>query len=93
MRETVRQRAVVTGRVQGVGFRYYVRQVAGGSQVTGFVRNLPDSSVEVEVQGPVQEVERFLDDLRIGPPGSKVDDVSVQPLSVRPEEDGFDIRM
>lgn len=88
----IRTRATVAGRVQGVGFRYYTRQVAGAYEVTGFVRNLVDGNVEVEVQGPEGEVRRFLGDVRIGPPGSRVDEIDTENISTRPEENGFDIR-
>ena len=46
------------GRVQGVGFRYSVRQIAKGFNVTGWVRNLPDGRVELQVSGEDEEAER-----------------------------------
>jgi acylphosphatase len=49
------------GRVQGVGFRYTVRQLAKGFDVTGWVRNLPDGRVELQASGENQEVEAFLE--------------------------------
>src|SRR6201993_1372273 len=49
------------GRVQGVGFRFTVRHVAKGFDVTGWVRNLPDGRVEVQVTGEENEVRGFLD--------------------------------
>jgi acylphosphatase len=48
------------GRVQGVGFRYSCYRMAAGYEVTGFVRNLPDGSVELWAQGPANEVEAYL---------------------------------
>ena len=48
------------GTVQGVGFRYTTKQVAGRFDVTGYVRNLPDGRVEVVVEGLRAELERFL---------------------------------
>ena len=50
-----------TGRVQGVGFRYTVREVAWGFEVTGLVRNLPDGRVELVAEGEDKEVEAFLE--------------------------------
>jgi acylphosphatase len=50
-----------SGRVQGVGFRYSVKQIASGYEVTGWVRNLPDGRVELTVQGDHAEIEAFLD--------------------------------
>jgi len=49
-----------TGRVQGVGFRMTVRQIACGYDVTGTVRNLPDSRVEVIAEGARTELKAFL---------------------------------
>jgi acylphosphatase len=48
------------GRVQGVGFRYCVRQLACGFEVTGWVRNLPDGRVEIQACGEAGELEEFL---------------------------------
>jgi acylphosphatase len=49
------------GNVQGVGFRYSVRQIAKGCDVTGSVRNLPDGRVQLQVAGEDEEVRAFLD--------------------------------
>jgi acylphosphatase len=49
------------GRVQGVGFRFTVRHIAKGFDVTGWVRNLPDGRVELQVTGDENEVRAFLD--------------------------------
>lgn len=58
----MRQRAHVfyMGRVQGVGFRYSVREVACGFEVTGFVRNVPDGRVELVAEGEAAEAQAFL---------------------------------
>jgi acylphosphatase len=53
-----------SGRVQGVGFRYTVRSLAGKFAVTGFVRNLPDGRVQLVVEGELREIEALLDDIR-----------------------------
>ena len=51
---------IVSGRVQGVGFRAYVQDIALGMNINGWVRNLPDGSVEIEAEGPDEAVERFI---------------------------------
>ena len=48
------------GRVQGVGFRYTVRNIAKGYEITGWVRNLPDGRVELQACGDADEVSAFL---------------------------------
>jgi acylphosphatase len=55
------QREVLfAGRVQGVGFRYTTRNIAGRFAVTGYVQNLPDGRVRVVAEGAAEEVERFI---------------------------------
>ncbi len=49
------------GRVQGVGFRYTATHLAGGFDVTGYVKNLPSGDVEIVAEGPLDEVEGFLE--------------------------------
>jgi acylphosphatase len=65
MSSTPAERRIVhfTGHVQGVGFRYTARQVAGAFKVTGYVRNLPDGSVETVVEGESSEIDHFLTQL------------------------------
>ena len=53
---TVRRVAVVSGHVQGVGYRYFVRGLAGAAGLTGSARNLPDGRVEVILEGPAPAV-------------------------------------
>jgi acylphosphatase len=57
---TVSKRVSYTGRVQGVGFRYTTRHLAQHYAVAGYVRNRPDGSVELIVEGEPAEVDRFL---------------------------------
>ena len=52
------------GNVQGVGFRWTVRNIAKGFDVTGWVRNLPDGRVEMQVNGEEDEVRAFLDGIK-----------------------------
>ncbi len=72
------RRAVVQGRVQGVGFRYFAVRAARELGVAGWVRNLPDGSVETLAEGEAAAVERYLDKLRRGPSASRVDGVVVE---------------
>ena len=72
-----RAHVVVSGRVQGVFFRYETRRRAEEAQVAGWVRNLPDGRVEAVFEGPDEAVERMVRWCREGPGGADVDDVEV----------------
>jgi acylphosphatase len=80
MTDVVRRRAVVSGVVQGVGFRWSARAVAQDLGVTGYARNLLDATVEVEAEGPADAVDTFVEWLRHGPPSASVADVAVTGL-------------
>ena len=69
----------VTGRVQGVGFRWWTRRVAQDLGLGGSVRNMPDGSVEVQVVGAADAVARLEAALGDGPPGSRVQRVDTIP--------------
>ncbi len=68
----------VTGRVQGVGFRAFVADVARDEGVSGWVRNLPDGSVEARAEGDVDSLRRFEWRLWQGPSHARVDDVATE---------------
>ena len=76
----IRKRVVVTGVVQGVGFRWSARDVARQLGVAGFAFNRADGAVEVEAEGDPAAVERMLAWLADGPPGSRVASVDVTDL-------------
>jgi acylphosphatase len=87
----IRRRAIVSGDVQGVGFRWGAREAAQRIGVTGWARNRLDGTVEAEVEGEPEKVDRMLDWLRAGPPGAAVSSVAVSELP--PEgSDAFRIR-
>ena len=81
----------VTGRVQGVGFRYFVRTRARGLGLAGRVRNLRDGSVEVEATGDAAALEGLRQALAEGPPGARVEAVEEQELPAPPAWDRFEI--
>ena len=66
---------VVKGRVQGVGFRYYVLARAQASHLTGWVRNLEDGHVEACATGPRAALQQWVKELQEGPPMSRVDEI------------------
>ena len=51
---------IVSGRVQGVGFRYFVQDIAEDMRITGWVRNLPDGTVEIDAEGKADILETFI---------------------------------
>lgn len=73
----IRRRVVVSGLVQGVGYRYLARKHAQRLGIVGWVRNLPDGTVEAEIEGEEASVATMLRRLEAGPPGSQVTGVSV----------------
>jgi acylphosphatase len=91
MDDVIRRRAVVRGLVQGVGFRFSTEGEADRLGVAGFVRNLPDGTVETEAEGTPEAVGQLLEWLTEGPRGSRVDEVDVSELSPL-GEGGFETR-
>ncbi len=73
-------RCIVKGRVQGVWFRRYTQQVANELGIGGYVRNLPDGSVEVVASVPDEVWDEFLAALRKGPPLARVDEIDIEPI-------------
>jgi acylphosphatase len=71
----VRVRLLVSGSVQGVGFRWFVREAARQHRLAGWVRNRPDGSVEIEASGDDASFREFIEAVRQGPPGARVDDI------------------
>lgn len=86
-----RRRVVFSGRVQGVGFRATARGVARGWRVTGWVRNEPDGTVTMEVQGEGVEVEGCLAELRSRMEGYLRGE-SALGVAVVEGETGFEVR-
>jgi acylphosphatase len=72
----IARRFVINGRVQGVGFRWFAKDVAAREGVTGWVRNLPDGRVEALIEGDAESVTSVERALRIGPPGARVQTVN-----------------
>jgi acylphosphatase len=88
----VARRYVITGRVQGVGFRYFAQEMATAHRVTGWVRNLPDGSVETLLEGESHDVDRVEAALRRGPASARVDDVRVEDATPEHRTAGFHVR-
>lgn len=72
---------IVSGRVQGVGFRAFVADAARAEGLTGWVRNMPDGRVEVQAEGAAEALGRLERRLRQGPPLARVDDVTTHAVA------------
>ena len=87
----MRMHALVYGRVQGVFFRSFVERYAISQRLCGFVRNLPDGSVEVIAEGEEDKLKKLEDELWKGPPLARVDNVSITYLPAAGDFTTFEI--
>ncbi|MBY0369240.1 acylphosphatase [bacterium] len=83
---------LVSGQVQGVGYRAATQRTAASLGLTGWVRNLPDGRVEACVQGPSEALQEILAWFEDGSPRSQVTDVESRELENQPPFEGFEIR-
>ena len=88
----VARRFIVSGRVQGVGFRYFAQDAAGREGLHGHVSNRDDGSVEVVAEGESESIERFERALRRGPSRARVEQVMVDEIEPSQGNIGFTIR-
>ncbi len=87
-----RRRVFYSGRVQGVGFRAICRWLAGGFELLGYVRNLPDGRVEVVAEGETDEIDRFLEAVQ-EQMGGFIRNIVIEPEPPgSPPLDGFSVR-
>jgi len=86
---TLQARLAVTGRVQGVGYRDWVMEMAERLGLSGWVRNRVDGSVEAVIVGDDAAVGRMIEACRRGPTAARVDAVDVEPLDLDVLPDGF----
>ena len=90
--DEARRGVVLRGRVQGVGFRWWTREIAMELALRGTVRNLPDGSVEIHVAGPIYGVQAFIERIRIGPRHARI--VSAEEIPCRDHlPEGFHIAL
>lgn len=82
----------VSGKVQGVGFRYFVQYTASLLNLTGWVRNLDNDSVDMEVQGKEEILDAFTNKIKKGNGFSRVEDLSIHKLPLIEKEKNFKIK-
>ena len=83
---------IVRGRVQGVGFRYYTAKTAARHQVTGWVMNLSDGSVQACFEGDEEQVRAMVEWCRRGPDQAQVEELIEQSSDYTGEFSGFNVR-
>ena len=88
---TQRRAYRITGNVQGVGFRWWTRKTASGMDLRVTVRNARDGSVEIEVEGPEDRLDRFEDELEHGPAPARVRELHIEEPGDGSLPDGFEI--
>lgn len=91
-RVRVARRYLISGRVQGVGFRYFAEAAAAREGLHGWVRNLPDGRVEAAAEGESESLERFERAIRHGPPSARVEGVDVHDTAPGARETGFIVK-
>jgi acylphosphatase len=87
----VARRYLVSGRVQGVGFRYFAQVTASRDGLHGWVRNLPDGRVEAAAEGEADALDRFEQALRHGPPGARVERLEIEHTVPGGRDTGFTV--
>ena len=85
-------RFLVSGIVQGVGYRFFAARAARSLGIRGFVRNLPDGRVEVVATGPEDALRQLEEALRRGPAGALVEGATLSETALDRDPDGFEIR-
>jgi acylphosphatase len=88
----VRAHLVLSGLVQGVGFRYFVLNRAISYGLTGFVRNHYSGEVEIEVQGDRSLIEELINEVKIGPRAAHVKDIKIDWLKCMESYSHFEVR-
>lgn len=92
MSEKVNAHMLVSGSVQGVGFRYFASRLANRYGLTGWVRNTVDGKVEIEVEGDKGLVAAFIKEVQIGPTSGHVTGIDVRKKNVTDEYKEFRVR-
>ncbi len=82
----------ISGRVQGVGFRFFAAAAARREGIHGWVQNVADGRVEIAAEGDAEAVERFERAIRHGPPSARVANVEVDVMAPTDRTTGFNIR-
>ena len=88
MKDIKRVRLKIFGLVQGVNFRYYTKKQAEKLNLTGYAKNNPDGTVEVEAEGEEDKINQLIQLVKSGPPLARVEGIEIQERAIKKEE-GF----
>jgi acylphosphatase len=88
----VAAKVIISGRVQGVGFRYFTTDLAKNYDISGWVKNLATGDVEVEVEGDKSAVAGFLKELKVGPSHGHVSNFQIEWKPYEGKYDRFQVR-
>ena len=87
----VRVRIIISGFVQGVGFRYFIKEKADQLRLSGWVRNTPDGTVEAVIEGDEDKIDDVITACKEGPPPANVKQVNVEKSGARGDLKEFTI--
>ncbi len=87
-----RAHLLVSGLVQGVGFRYFAVDHARNLGLKGFVRNIFSGDVEIEVEGDRSLIEEFIKEVKVGPRSARVSDLKIEWLKFTGSDTKFEVR-
>jgi acylphosphatase len=82
---------IVSGRVQGVGYRYFIARIADGLELCGYAKNLFTGEVEITAEGRREFLEALIEKAGSGPPGARVKTCKVEWLDFKKKYDKFEI--
>ena len=85
-------KVIVSGRVQGVGFRYFIARIADGLDLKGYVKNLFNGNVEIYAEGGREFLEELVKKAKIGPSNSHVDSAKVEWIEFKNKFDNFEVK-
>lgn len=88
----IRYSITVSGRVQGVGFRYFVQLTACRLNLTGWCKNLMDGNVQIEVQGVEKDINSFISIIKVGNNFSRADNMNLTNVPIIHDEKKFKIK-
>jgi acylphosphatase len=88
----IARKYLISGRVQGVGFRFFAEAAAAREGLHGWAQNLADGRLEISIEGDAESVERFERQIAHGPPGARVADLQIDETVPTRRATGFSLR-